>query len=175
MQVLPGSVPYVVVQVTSVISLGYAARLGEGEVTLYSYAFFAALLVVGATGGPASMVLAGPLAQDWDRDPRSLADPLIAVTRAGLLLGAPMVAGVVFVGDEVLDLLLGGAVGASKVVRVVATFAVLSGFLVATLANSVPMVAGFVTARYLAVAVLSGISVAVHLALTAAAVEAGEL
>lgn len=169
-QVLPGSLPYVVVQVTYVISLAYAARLGEGEVTLYSYAFFAALLVVGATGGPASMVLAGPLAQSWNRDPRSLAEPLVAVTRAGLILGAPMVAGVVFVGDEVLDLLLGASVTAGEGDRVIAAFAALTGFVIATLANSVPMVAGFVATRYVAVALLSAASVGVHLALTAQAV-----
>jgi peptidoglycan biosynthesis protein MviN/MurJ (putative lipid II flippase) len=170
MKALPGSLPYVVVQITYVISLAYAARLGEGEVTLYSYAFFAALLVVGATGGPASMVLAAPLAQSWNRDPASLNPHLVAVTRAGLLLGAPMVAAIAFVGDEVLDLLLGTAVNAVEGDRVVAVIAALSGFVIATLANSVPMVAGFVASRYGTVAILSALSVLVHLALTALAV-----
>jgi peptidoglycan biosynthesis protein MviN/MurJ (putative lipid II flippase) len=174
-QVLPGSLPYVVVQVTYVISLGYAARLGEGEVTLYSYAFFAALLVVGATGGPASMVLAAPLAQSWDRDPRSLIPHLAAVTRAGLILGAPMIAGVAFVGDEILDVLLGSAVTAEEGDRVVGSVLALSGFVVATLANSVPMVASFVALRYAAVAALSALGVVAHVALTAAAAPLGGL
>lgn len=174
-QVLPGSIPYVVVQITYVTSLAYAARLGEGAVTLYSYAFFAALLVVGATGGPASMVLAAPLAQTWDRDPTSLNPHLVTVTRAGLMLGAPMVAGIVFLGDEVLDVLLGAAVSGAEGDRVVTVVAALSGFVVATLANSVPMVAGFVASRYAAVAALSALNVAVHLALTAAAVGSGSL
>lgn len=46
--VLSGSIGSVALQLTYVVTLAFAARIGEGAVTLYSYSFFAAALLIGA-------------------------------------------------------------------------------------------------------------------------------
>ncbi|MGH2979145.1 MAG: lipid II flippase MurJ [Solirubrobacterales bacterium] len=170
--VLSGSIGSVALQLTYVVTLGFAARIGEGAVTLYSYSFFAAALLIGAVAGPAAIVLAAPVARTWDRRPESLDPHLLAVFRAGLALIVPMMAATTLIGDDIVELILGSELSAADADTVVRTFLALSGMVVATLAVPVPGLAAFAASRYLAVGSVSVAGVAVHLGASAAAAAA---
>ena len=60
--VLSGSIGSVALQLTYVVTLAFAARIGEGAVTLYSYSFFAAALLIGAVAGSYPALRAARLA-----------------------------------------------------------------------------------------------------------------
>lgn len=167
--VLSGSIGSVALQLTYVVTLAFAARIGEGAVTLYSYSFFAAALLIGAVAGPAAIVLAAPVARTWDRRPESLDVHLLAVFRAGLALIVPVTAAAVLIGDDVVELLLGSELSATDADTVVRAFLALFGMVVATLAVPVPGLAAFAASRYLAVGSVSIAGVIVHLAASAAA------
>jgi peptidoglycan biosynthesis protein MviN/MurJ (putative lipid II flippase) len=166
--VLAGSVGSIALQLTYVVTLAFAARIGEGAVTLYSYSFFASALLMGAVVGPAAIVLAAPVARTWDRRPRSLDPHLLAVFRAGLVLIVPVTAAAVLIGDEIVELFLGSELSAADADVVVRTFLALFGMVVATLAVPVPGLAAFAASRYLAVGSVAVAGIAVHLGLTAA-------
>jgi hypothetical protein len=166
--VLSGSIGSIALQLTYVVTLAFAARLGEGAVTLYSYSFFAAALLMGAVVGPAAIVLAAPVARTWDRRPESLDPHLLAVFRAGLALIVPVTAAAVLIGDDVVTLLLGSELSDADADVVVRTFLALFGMVVATLAVPVPGLAAFAVSRYLAVGSVAVAGIAVHLAVTAA-------
>jgi peptidoglycan biosynthesis protein MviN/MurJ (putative lipid II flippase) len=166
--VLSGSLGSIALQLTYVVTLAFAARLGEGAVTLYSYSFFASALLMGAVVGPAAIVLAAPVARTWDRRPESLDPHLLAVFSAGLALIVPVTAATVLVGDDVVELLLGSELSAAEADVVVRTFLALFGMVVATLAVPVPGLAAFAASRYLAVGSVSVAGIAVHLVVTGA-------
>jgi peptidoglycan biosynthesis protein MviN/MurJ (putative lipid II flippase) len=170
--VLSGSIGSVALQLTYVVTLAFAARIGEGAVTLYSYSFFAAALLIGAVAGPAAIVLAAPVARTWDRRPESLDPHLLAVFRAGLALIVPVTAAAVLIGDDIVELLLGSELSAADADTVVRSFLALSGMVVATLAVPVPGLAAFAASRYLAVGSVSIAGVVVHLAASGAAAAA---
>jgi hypothetical protein len=136
-------------------------------VTLYSYSFFAAALLIGAVAGPAAIVLAAPVARTWDRRPESLDPHLLAVFRAGLALVVPVIAATVLVGDEIVELLLGSELSEADADVVVRAFLALAGMVVATLAVPVPGLAAFAASRYLAVGSVSVAGIVVHLAASA--------
>src|SRR5439155_12457272 len=104
--VVVGSFGYVIALLAYVISLAFAARLGTGAVTLYTYAFFTASALMAATSGPATIVLAAPLAETWDRRRSSLEPYLLAVFRAGLTVAAPVLAIAVLVGHDLVHAVL---------------------------------------------------------------------
>jgi peptidoglycan biosynthesis protein MviN/MurJ (putative lipid II flippase) len=170
--VLSGSIGSVALQLTYVVTLAFAARIGEGAVTLYSYSFFAAALLIGAVAGPAAIVLAAPVARTWDRRPESLDPHLLAVFRAGLALIVPVTAAAVLIGDDIVELILGSELSAADADTVVRTFLALSGMVVATLALPVPGLAAFAASRYLAVGSVSVAGIVVHLAASAVAAAA---
>jgi peptidoglycan biosynthesis protein MviN/MurJ (putative lipid II flippase) len=170
--VLSGSVGFLALQLAFVITLAFAARMGEGAVTLYSYSFFAAALVVGAVAGPAAIVLAAPVARTWDRRPESLDPHLLAVFRAGLALIVPVMAATTLIGDDLVELVLGSQLSGADADTVVRTFLALAGMVFATLAVPVPGVAAFAASRYLAVGSVSLVGVAVHLGASGSAAAA---
>jgi hypothetical protein len=170
--VLSGSIGSVALQLTYVVTLAFAARTGEGAVTLYSYSFFAAALLIGAVAGPAAIVLAAPVARTWDRRPESLDPHLLAVFRAGLALIVPVIAAAVLIGDDIVELILGSELSAADADTVVRTFLALFGMVVATLALPVPGLAAFAASRYLAVGSVSVAGIIVHLAASAVAAAA---
>jgi hypothetical protein len=141
-------------------------------VTLYSYAFFAAAILIGAVAGPAAIVLAAPVARTWDRRPESLDPHLLAVFRAGLALIVPVTAAAILVGDEVVELVLGSELSAADADTVVFTFLALSGMVIANLAMPVPGLAAFAASRYLAVGSVAVAGVVVHLVATGLAAAA---
>lgn len=170
-----GSAGYMIFYLTLVISLAFAARIDEGDVTLYSYAFFAALAVMSISSGPAGLVLAAPLSQTWDRTLASLEPHLLAVFRTGVVVILPVIAVAVLLGDELVDLILGTKLTAADADTLVGTFAALSGMLVTSIASIVPLIAAFTVSRYLRVALISAACIGLHVGLSAIALEIGTL
>jgi O-antigen/teichoic acid export membrane protein len=170
-----GSAGYMIFYLTLVISLAFAARIGEGDVTLYSYAFFTALAVMSVSSGPAGLVLAAPLSQTWDRTLASLEPHLLAVFRTGIVVILPVIAVTVLIGDELIDLILGTKLTAADADTMVGTFAALSGMLVTSIASIVPLIAAFTLSRYLRVALISAACIGLHVGLSAVALQIGTL
>ena len=168
-----GSVGYVIAQATYVISVAFAATLEPGAVTLYSYGFFAAALVMGASSGSAGIVLAAPVSRDWDRRPESLLPHLATVTRGGLLLVLPALGVMALAGNELVELVLGSKLDADDPLTVAGTFLALGGLMVASAALPVPMLAAFATGRYGGVAWIALATVVIHLPLSVLGAELG--
>jgi peptidoglycan biosynthesis protein MviN/MurJ (putative lipid II flippase) len=168
--IVVGAVAYVVSQLTFVVSIAFAARLGTGAVTTYTYAFFAAGLLVGTSAGSVGVVLAAPIARTWDRRPSSLLPHLTAVSRAGFTLLLPVMGLVAVVGDELVQLLLGNSFDAPGADKLVHTFLWLSGFVLLNVPAIVPAVAAFALGRYRAVAAVALVAGAVHVGGSALAV-----
>jgi hypothetical protein len=172
---LVGAVPQLIAQIMYAVTLAFAARLDPGSVTLYSYGFFAALLVIGATTFPASIVLAAPLAQDWDRRAESLVPPLTEVFRAGLVLVAPVVALAALCGDELIELVLGGSLSSHDAEAIVSTFLILTGIVVTSIASAVPMLAAFAAGRYSRLVALAALTAGFHVLASLAAAQADRI
>jgi len=170
-----GSIGALGVQLMYVVSVAFAARIGEGSVTLYTYAFFGAVLLVGATSSTSAIVLAAPLSRTWDRRPESLEPHLLSVFRVGVALVVPIFAVVALVGDEVGDLVLGGSIGGGDVDRIVVTFLALVGVVIASVATPVPLLAAFAASRYGAVVALTTLALGLHVAGSAVALETSSL
>lgn len=171
---LTGAVGVVGWQACYVITLGFAARLGPGAVTLYTYAFFAAGMLIGATGGSASIVMAAPIAEDWDGDPAWLRPPTLDVLRAGLTIIVPVLGAAALIGDNVLELLLGADLTRSDEVTIITCLMILAPVITAHLAGSVSTLAAFAKRRYGALALIAIAAVAVHVGLSAIALRAGD-
>ena len=168
-----GSAGYVIGNLSYVISLASAARLGEGAVTSYTYSFLAASFVAAVTGGPVGIALAAPLAETWDRDPRSLRPHLVAVLRAGLVIVLPLLALAVLIGDELGELIFANRLTAAEIDTIVRTFVAQAGFLLFVVAAPVPQLAAFALSRYGAVAVISLLATFAHLLLSLLALQLG--
>jgi peptidoglycan biosynthesis protein MviN/MurJ (putative lipid II flippase) len=162
-------------QMAYLVSLAAAARLGEGSVTLFAYAFFAALLLVGATSGPIGIVMAAPLSETWDRRPASLEPSLVAVLRAGFLIMTPALAIVAVAGRDAVALVAGSRLSSGDEAAVVTTLLGLTGVLIATVAQTVPILAAYAAGRYARVAWALGAIVAVQAGSAAIAVQIGDL
>jgi peptidoglycan biosynthesis protein MviN/MurJ (putative lipid II flippase) len=151
-------------QVTFVVTIGFAARLGEGSPTLYTYANFLFILFLAAIAGSMTIVLAPHVAETWDGRPESLHAPMIEVFRAGLVMTAPVV-GVVAVAGQAAA---GIALDAHDAREVVDVFLVLSGGLVPAIAMPVVMVAMYSSGRYGTLAAVAALGVVLQFALCAA-------
>ena len=165
----------VLTQLNFVISASFASRLGVGEVTLYTTAFFGGAIVIAITASAAAIALAAPVAQTWDRRPEGLLVHLETIMRAGLLLIGPAVAIAALIGDEIVDVLLGGSFTAADADRAIVAFVALSGVFVGILAMQLPLLAAYALSRYRAVAGLSVLASGVHLAASAVALELGSI
>jgi peptidoglycan biosynthesis protein MviN/MurJ (putative lipid II flippase) len=153
-------------QLAFVVTLGFAARLGEGAPTLYTYATFVFGLFLASTAGAMTIVLAPRLAETWDGRPESLHAPLLEVFRAGLTLIAPIVGVVAVAGPAVASLPLDG-----HDARVLTdTVLAMSGGLVAGVAMPVPLVALYTQGRYAAVAAVGLQGIVLQFGLSALAV-----
>lgn len=165
-KLIAGSAGYFALQANYVVTLAFAARLGQGAITLYAYAFFASLLFVGATSGPASMVLAGPLAQLWDRRAATLEVYLLSVTRAALLLALPALAITIVAGDDALQAVFPGAISGAESGQLIRILLALAGFVVLLIAGTVPLLAAFALGKHTAVAVVALLATGAHLGLS---------
>lgn len=156
-------------QLAYLVTVAFAARLEEGAVTVYTYAFFAAGLLMGATSMPVGIVMAAPITQDWDRRPASLRTDLLAVARFGFILMAPVLAAAIAFGEDVVLALLGDAVTRADAVEIVEVFLVLGVPVATALAVAVPLLAAFAVNRYGLVALAAALAGVVHVAATVAA------
>lgn len=153
-------------QVAFVVTLGFAAQLGEGAPTLYTYATFLFGLFLASTAGAMTIVLAPRLAETWDGRSESLHAPLLEVFRAGLTLIAPIVGVIAVAGPAVASLVLD-----SDDARVLTdTVLAMSGGLVLAVAMPVPLVALYTRGRYAAVAAVGLQGVVLQFGLSAIAV-----
>jgi peptidoglycan biosynthesis protein MviN/MurJ (putative lipid II flippase) len=153
-------------QLAFVVTLGFAARLGEGAPTLYTYATFLFGLFLSSTAGAMTIVLAPRLADTWDGRAESLRAPLVEVFRAGLTLITPIVGVVAVAGAAVASLPLDGH-DARVLTDVVLA---MSGGLVAAVALPVPLVALYTRGRYAAVAAIGLQGICLQFGLSALAV-----
>jgi peptidoglycan biosynthesis protein MviN/MurJ (putative lipid II flippase) len=167
--VLLGAVSSMLGQLSYLVTVGFAARVGEGAVTVYTYAFFVAALLMGATSMPAGIVMAAPIVEDWDRRPASLRTDTLAVARFGFVLMVPVLAAAVAFGADLAQTVLGDAITASDADVMVQTFVILGAPVAAALIVAVPLLAAFAANRYGAVAGAAGVAVIVHVAATAVA------
>jgi peptidoglycan biosynthesis protein MviN/MurJ (putative lipid II flippase) len=172
---LVASIPPAAWQLNYLISLAYAARLGAGAVTLYTYAYSAAGVVTGVTASAGSVVLAGQISRRWDRRPQSLEPYLRRMVRAGLMITLPSLACAAWIGEQAIMLLLGPSLTQSDAHTIVGMFLGLGGMLIGTMAVQVPLIAAFTVVRYGRVAILLLLTCGFHLAITASAYMTGEL
>ena len=161
-------------QVLFVVSLSVAARVGSGDATLYSYAYFALGLLVALVSSSVSAVLAAPLAATWDRDPRSLRPVDDDVFRTGLVVLAPILAAAALLGRDLAGAVLGKFTH-TEIAAVWRAFLILSPSAVTALAIAIPLVALFALGRYRAIALVAPPIVALHVALSVVAAVAGSL
>lgn len=159
-------------QVAFVISLAFAARLGEGTVTTYTYAFLALSLLIALVGSSVSTVLAAPFAATWDRDPKTLTPHARAVFTVALLILAPVFAAAALIGDELGELLLRGLT-AQEIERTVDVFLLLSPVALLAAAIAVPLIGFLTLGRYGHLALLSLAVIVLHAGLSLAAIELG--
>jgi peptidoglycan biosynthesis protein MviN/MurJ (putative lipid II flippase) len=166
--IFSGATLYAASQATFVVSLALAARMSSGSATVYTYAFFAASFVVGASAGSAGIVLAAPLAQTWDRSPASLAPHLATMVRLGATLILPVLGIAALAGDDLAGILFGSKFTTGDTNALAGSFVALGGFMLAMLAITVPLLAAFALSRYPAVAGISILAVLAHTAISIA-------
>jgi peptidoglycan biosynthesis protein MviN/MurJ (putative lipid II flippase) len=100
---------------------------------------------------------------------------MLAVFRVGLTFAIPLIAGAAVAGTEVVDLVLGGSLTHGDANTLVGAFLGLSGLIVAMIAVPVPLLASFSRSRYLAVAIVSLVTVVLQTALCALALQLDSL
>jgi peptidoglycan biosynthesis protein MviN/MurJ (putative lipid II flippase) len=164
-----GAALYAASQAIFVVSLALAARIGSGAATVYTYAFFAASFIVGASSGSVGIVLAAPLAQTWDRSPASLTPHLRTIVRLGAVLIAPVLGVAAVAGDDLAAAVLGSKLDGADTQALAGSFLALAGYMFAMLAVTVPLLAAFALSRYPAVAAVSLGALVVHVGLSVAA------
>jgi peptidoglycan biosynthesis protein MviN/MurJ (putative lipid II flippase) len=167
--IVSGAALYAASQAIFVVSLALAARIGSGAATVYTYAFFAASFIVGASSGSVGIVLAAPLAQTWDRSPASLMPHLRTIVRLGATLIAPVLGVAAIAGDDLAGAVFGSKLSTGDTHALAGSFVALAGYMLAMLAVTVPLLAAFALSRYPAVAAVSLAAVLVHVGLTVAA------
>lgn len=168
---LVASLSALLTQAGYVVTLAFGARLGEGVLTVFTYAYMGMGLLLAVLATSIPMVLAAPLAQTWDRRPASLLPHNEAILRAGLLLLVPVVAAVWLVGREVGEVVL-GKFSDGDVDLTVDLFLLLAPNVVWGLVLAVPYTAVMTLGRYRAIAGVTAAVVAVQVALAAVAVAA---
>jgi peptidoglycan biosynthesis protein MviN/MurJ (putative lipid II flippase) len=170
------SLSFLIAQLGFVVTLGVAARLGVGTVTVVTYSYMAMALVQAVFVSSIPMVLAAPIAQTWDRRAQSLLPHNEAVFAAGLLLVVPVVATVALIGVELGEFVLADFTH-DEVHLVIELFLILSANVVWGLAATVPYAAAVAVGRYalIAAATAAVVAVDVGLSLLAGAVNSVEL
>lgn len=170
-----GAAPYAGSQAMFVVSVALAARMGGGDATVYTYAFFAASFIVGASSGSVGIALAAPLAQTWDRSPASLTPHLRPIVALGATLTFPVLGIAAIAGPDLAAIVFGSQLSASDTNALAGSFVALGGFVLAMLAITVPLLAAFAMSRYRAVAAVAAVTVLVHAGLSIAGATADRL
>lgn len=104
---LMGSAYFIFGQSLYLVSVAVAAQtVGEGSATLYAYGYFAIGLVISFASVGTALVLAAPVASDWDDDPATLEPIENDAVRATMLLLAGFVPAVALLGDDIAGAVL---------------------------------------------------------------------
>jgi putative peptidoglycan lipid II flippase len=153
--IVTGAAIYAAPQGIFVVSLALAARMGGGAATVYTYAFFAASFIVGASSSSVSIVMAAPVAQGWDRSPPSLTPHLRTIVRLGATLTVIVIGVAAIAGDDLAALVLGSKLTEQDTSAMAGGFVALAGFMLAMVAVTLPLLAAFALSRYTAVAAVA--------------------
>ncbi|MDQ3936331.1 MAG: hypothetical protein M3340_17060, partial [Actinomycetota bacterium] len=162
------SLAFLISQLGYLVSLAVAARIGDGIVTIYSYSYAAMAIAVALLASVPSIVLAAPLATDWDRSPAGLLEHHRRVWITGLLLLVPLAAAGWLLGDEVAGALLTKFTDV-EVDLTVELFLILMPTVVWSLGASLPQTALYTLGRYRLVAAIAAVVVALQAAISLAA------
>jgi hypothetical protein len=135
---------------------------------VYTYSFMAMGLVQAVFVSSVPMVMAAPLSQTWDRRPETLLPHHEAVLRAGMLLVVPVLAAAALIGTDVAGFVL-REFSDAQTTLVIELFLILSINVIWGLVNTVPYAALVAVGRYVALAVVTGVVVAVQVLLALAA------
>jgi hypothetical protein len=167
--IVSGAALYAASQAIFVVSVALAARMGGGDATVYTYAFFAASFIVGASSGSVGIVLAAPLAQTWDRTPVSLTPHLRTIVALGATLTLPVLGIAAVAGPDLASVVFGSKLTGGDANALAGSFVALGGFVLAMLAITVPLLAAFALSRYPAVAAVAIAALFAHTGLSIAA------
>lgn len=165
-QLLLGATALVAAQLVVTSSVAFAAATGEGAATTYSYAVMAVSALLAAAVTPVSVVFAPVVAREWDRRAESLGVSAVNAYRAGALLTAPLVAGLLLLGPPLAGPLL-PALDEDTLDEVFLLALVLSPALLTTLMATIPQLGVLARQRFGALASVSLGVVVVHVALSA--------
>jgi peptidoglycan biosynthesis protein MviN/MurJ (putative lipid II flippase) len=133
-RLMVASASFAAANIGYVICVAVASRAGEGEATLYAYAYFAAALLVSTTAVSAAMVRAPQIlagAQAAGEAARST----VSTYRFTVVLIAPVLALALVVGRPVLGFLLGADFEGEDAQRLVITLICLSGWVLGSAAG----------------------------------------
>lgn len=155
------SVSNLIAQLLYAISVAVAARTGSGAATIFSFAYFGQALVKALVTLSLPVVLATPLASTWDRTAASLRPYVDDTLRIGLVLLIPVVAAVVFLGEDVGNAVL-SKLSAGQVHEMIIVFLILSAGIVLTQVSIVETLALATLRRYGALALMSLAVLAFH-------------
>ncbi|MBJ7329692.1 MAG: hypothetical protein JHC95_07340 [Solirubrobacteraceae bacterium] len=171
-QLLLGSAALVAAQFVVTSSVAFAASVGEGSATTYSYAVMAVSSLLAGAVTPVSVVFAPVVARSWDRTRASLAGSSVRAYRAGALFTAPLIAGLLLLGPEPAAHLL-TALDQETLDEVFTLALILSPALLTTLTATIPQLGILAQQRFAELAAMSLGVVVVHVALSAGVVAAG--
>lgn len=115
------------------LSIAIAARLGEGEATLFAYAFMIANMLVGVTSNVTAMVRSPALLESDERS-ADVAAAGVWSFRFTVVLVGPVLAMTVLVGGPLIGFALGSGYDDADVNNILVTVAVLSGWILASAA-----------------------------------------
>jgi peptidoglycan biosynthesis protein MviN/MurJ (putative lipid II flippase) len=164
--IVVGAASVAVPQLLYLVTMVFAGALGEGEPTVYSYAFFGAGLLVAVVASSVSIVLAAPLAETWDGDPASLLHSVEETFRTGLMLLVALLGIAALAGDEVGELLL-AEFSARQIDATVSALLWLGPSVLAAMAIAIPVIALYARGRHLAIAAVGLPVLALHTAASA--------
>lgn len=172
---ISGSAYYVFGQSLYLVSAAVAAKsVGEGAATLYAYGYFAIGLAISFTTVGSALVIAAPIATDWDDDPVSLEPVETDATRASLLLLAFFVPMAALIGDDVAEAVL-TSFGQGDVDQIIDVLVILTPMAIAVQIAVVPLTAIYARKRLALAAAVGLATLVVQTLLTVTLAQFGEL
>ena len=145
--------------VSYVVCLALSAREGEGEATLFSYAFVLAVMLIGVTANVSATMRAPSLVSGPDRADR-VAVAGVESFRFTVVLIGPVLAMAILAGGPVLGVALGSGFSDDDVQRILVTLVCLVGWILASAATIFATVELLAQDALVRLAVLAAVQVA---------------
>lgn len=172
---IAGSAYYVFGQSLYLVSAAVAAKsVGEGAATLYAYGYFAIGLVLSFVTVGSALVIAAPIAADWDDDPSSLEPVETDALRATLLMLALFVPAAALIGDDVAGAVL-TSFGAKDVSQIIDVLVALTPMAIGVQMAVVPLTAIYARKRLALAATVGAATLVAQTLITIALAQLGEL